>query len=204
MLNGTLRAKRGGLLTDTVYVRERTATGDVLPNRFLWYFVLRSDRSSAPQDSVRTDAQGIARITGFFVGDSAGTAGITIFDRLVNLGCGFLQAEALISVSGPPEDLELVSGDFQTGVVGQDAASPIRVRVVDGGGRPISGQVVAWTSTFPSPAGGSVAGRFGTATTDLFGVASITFRLGVDLGVNRMTVTVAGAPSLVITAIGVP
>ncbi len=201
---GTLRAAAGGLLADTIVVRELTATGNTLAGRKLWFTVRYATGGSALEDSVVTDAQGLARIPNVFVGDSAGTTTVEIYDRTINLGCGFLQSNVNISVSGVPADLELVAGDFQTAVAGTDLPQPVTVRVVDASGRPITNQVVAWTSTFPSSGGGSVAGRFGTATTDRFGIATVIFRLGGTPGTNRMILNVPGTPNITITATGTP
>lgn len=201
ILNGTLTGRAGRPLADTILVRERTTAGTLLAGRWLHYIVDRSDGITSPVDSVLTDATGIGRIPALVLGDSAGGAVLTVEDRQTLYGAGYLSASATISVAGAPAVLEVVSGDQQFSIPGVVLPAPVVVRVLDRAGRPVPGETVSWSSVFPSPQGGGVAGRFGVITTNALGIISLPFQIGTFDGVNRLTITVGGV-SVVVTATG--
>jgi hypothetical protein len=93
---------------------------------------------------------------------------------------------------GPPADLVLVSGNGQTGTVGQSLGGPFNVQVTDANGNPISGATVTFAAT---AGGGSLSAT--TATTNGWGLASTTLTLGPNAGTNTVTATsgtLAGSP----------
>ena len=112
---------------------------------------------------------------------------------------------------GPPAALEDLSGASLTGTVGRELANPLRVRVTDGDGRGVPGVAVNFTVT----AGGGLITQIPVATASsgvLFSVAAVVdstdangesqarWTLGTGAGEQRASVTVAGAPTLNITA----
>ena len=81
---------------------------------------------------------------------------------------------------GPPAKMEVVSGDSQHGVVGDELAQPVAVRVVDASGRPLRAVAVEFHVI---AGGGKVAS--GTVSTDANGVAEDRWTLGTDAGVDQ-------------------
>jgi len=75
-----------------------------------------------------------------------------------------------------PASLEIVSGQEQSGTVGQELPSPIVVRVLNGGGNPIAGQIVNFRVV---KGDGSVFA--GAAITNAQGVAQERWTLGKSI-----------------------
>ncbi|MBN1771061.1 MAG: Ig-like domain-containing protein [Deltaproteobacteria bacterium] len=92
-------------------------------------------------------------------------------------------------VTGDVAGLELVSGDGQFGPAGQALPQPLRVRVVDPGGNPISGIAVAFAVT---RGGGTVAPS--SALSDGEGIASATWT--VNAGANLAEASLSGHDDL--------
>jgi hypothetical protein len=86
--------------------------------------------------------------------------------------CGDSTTEAPAG-SGSPANLQIVSGDQQSGIVGKQVAHPLEVRVVDEGGRPIQGQLVNFRVT---AGGGSVFSGSGISNSD--GIVKELWTLG--------------------------
>jgi plastocyanin len=80
-----------------------------------------------------------------------------------------------------------VSGDEQTGTVGQTLASPLQVVVIENNA-PKVGATVTWSAT-----GGSGTVDPTSATTDAQGIASTTWTLGTTAGSQSAQATLAGA-----------
>ena len=78
---------------------------------------------------------------------------------------------------GPPASMEVVGGNGQQGVVGEELADPLVVKVTDDRGRPVRGQLVNWRVT---AGGGSVFA--GSALTNREGVAQERWTLGTVAG----------------------
>jgi hypothetical protein len=82
--------------------------------------------------------------------------------------------------------LAAVSGDGQTGVIGQALANPLVVKVTDASGNPVSGVGVQWAVQ----GDGSVSSA--TVTTGSDGLASVQRILGSSPGDETTTATVSG------------
>lgn len=97
-----------------------------------------------------------------------------------------------------PTDIEAVSGNAQTGVVGRVLPDPLVVVVTDANGTAMSGQTVEWRA----PGGGSVSS--GSVKTGPEGRASVERVLGPVAGEQTTTATVSGLSpvTFVATAIG--
>ncbi|HEX6057429.1 MAG TPA: Ig-like domain-containing protein, partial [Gemmatimonadaceae bacterium] len=78
---------------------------------------------------------------------------------------------------GPPASMEVVGGNGQQGVVGEELVGPLVVKVTDDRGRPVRGQLVNWRVT---AGGGSVFA--GSALTNREGVAQERWTLGTVAG----------------------
>jgi MYXO-CTERM domain-containing protein len=99
------------------------------------------------------------------------------------------QSEPFDVVTGDAAGLELVSGDGQFGPAGQALPQPLRVRVVDAVGNPLSGIPV----TFEVDRGGGTL-EPPSALSDGTGIASATWTVGA--GANTATASLAGHPEL--------
>ena len=83
--------------------------------------------------------------------------------------------------------LSIISGDNQTGVVGETLANPFVVEVRDRNDTPVAGVTVTFTVL---TGGGTLSAT--TGTTDANGQAESTLTLGSDPGANTVEVSVEG------------
>jgi hypothetical protein len=88
----------------------------------------------------------------------------------------------------------IVSGDQQTGTVGQELPQPLVVRVVDANLAPIAGQVVFFVVT---KGGGSVSAA--SAFSDGYGVAQVQWTLGTQGGAQELEASVSGSTNVFAT-----
>ena len=95
----------------------------------------------------------------------------------------------------PPEPTKLfrVSGDNQTGIIGETLAHPFVVEVHNQNGEPAEGVDVTF---FVLTGGGSLSAE--TATTDSNGQAESTLTLGSEPGINRVQVSFSGINPLAV------
>lgn len=96
-----------------------------------------------------------------------------------------------------PNELELISGGGQSGAVGSSLAL-VTVRLTDGGGVPLAGQLVSFTA----PAGGEVTPASATTSTD--GRATFVPRLPPTPGPATFTAFTASATPLSIAETATP
>src|SRR5216683_520670 len=89
--------------------------------------------------------------------------------------------------NAPAASIEVVSGDAQTGVVGNALAQPLVIRVLDTNGNAVPAFGVTWSV-------GTGAGQVsaGSTTTGPDGKASITATVGTIAGANSFTAAAAG------------
>jgi len=102
-------------------------------------------------------------------------------------------AQAIVTdIAAIPTNLALVSGDNQTGTVGQPLAAPMVVKVTDANNSPVPSVSV----TFSVLAGGGTVAQ-SPVSTNIQGLASTTLTLGPTAGANSVTAsvgTLAGSP----------
>ena len=98
---------------------------------------------------------------------------------------------AMLHIVLVPASADLVSGDGQTGVVGEPLTDSIRVRILDAGGGPIRGERV----TFAVQEGGGSVLPF-NPLTDLDGVASTQWTLGPNPEMPQAVTATLGAVSV--------
>jgi hypothetical protein len=91
------------------------------------------------------------------------------------VGCG--GDDLLLPSAGQPSKISVVSGDGQTGTVGQPLDQPIVVAVTDPENRPVEGVEVA----FVVPAGATIAPN-DTVATGADGRATVNYTLGTSSG----------------------
>ena len=97
----------------------------------------------------------------------------------VALGC----SDAMPPVAGPPATLVIISGEAQQATVGQPLPEPVVVRVLDAGGRGVSGVTVV----FQAPAGDGTVSPV-EATTDASGNAQTQWTMDTLAAANRSLV----------------
>ena len=109
------------------------------------------------------------------------------------IGQGFNPAWSPIGIvptaPQPFRSIEKVSGDGQSGVVGDTLAEPLRVRVIDDGGAPQPGVTVRWNVWGPG-AGIGVKIKPQQAITDSDGYATVLVKLSDTAGAIRMRAAV--------------
>ncbi len=124
---------------------------------------------------------------------------LALFATVVLTGCGDGAGPA-----GLPAQLQILSGDNQVGVVGDALNEPLRVRVLDGAGRSLSGVTVEFEV---SPDGGTVVSDAEAAaltlgartllvTTDDTGVGAAVWTLSTAAGEHRVSARVEAASAI--------
>lgn len=113
-------------------------------------------------------------------------------------GCEDLLQEPDSGIALAPVLLEVVAGDGQTGAPARALPAPLRLRILDAGGRPMSRMWVEWTAD----AGSGRATPRGTFT-DADGIAETTWTLGPDAGKQELRANL-GQARLVFRATAAP
>ena len=131
-----------------------------------------------------TDAKGRAEST-LTLGSEPGTNTVEVRASGISQTRVF-SAEATLPPSEPTR-LSIVSGDNQTGIIGETLANPFVVRVRDQRGDPMGGVTVTFTVI---EGGGTLS--VVTVMTDENGQAKSTLTLGPDPGTNTVEVSVEG------------
>lgn len=100
-----------------------------------------------------------------------------------------------VTGGGGGTQLQLVSGQNQTGTAGQRLPSPIVVRVVNGVGQPISGAPISVVSV----QGGSAVSP-NSGSTDATGQFTMIWTLASAVGTQTLVLGTPNAPNLIVTA----
>jgi hypothetical protein len=140
---------------------------------------------------------------------TTGADGLAAAERVLGSSAGTQTAQAAATglapvtfthtaVAANPTVLRLVSGDGQTGSVGNPLAEPVVVRLEDENGNGVGDKSVTFVA---GPGGGSPSPV--TATTDPNGFASSVWTLGSSLGGKTLTAIFSGLPPVAFTAMAV-
>ena len=154
-------------------------------------FAVVSGGGSVSGATVTTNASGIATVGSWTLGPVAGA-------NVLNATSGTLTGVdfTATSTAGPAASLAKTAGDNQTAAAGSAVPIPPSVIVKDANGNPKSGVSVAFAVV---SGGGSITGA--TPVTNGAGVASVgSWTLGNSPGVNSLSATVTGLPSVTFTA----
>ncbi|MDO8501179.1 MAG: pre-peptidase C-terminal domain-containing protein [Gemmatimonadaceae bacterium] len=154
-------------------------------------FAVVSGGGSVTGAIVTTNASGIATVGSWTLGPVAGA-------NVLNATSGTLDSVAFtaISTAGAAASLAKNGGDNQTAAAGSAVPIPPSVIVKDAYGNPKSGISVSFAVV---SGGGSITGA--TAVTNAAGVATVgSWTLGNSAGVNSLSATVTGLPSVTFTA----
>jgi uncharacterized protein (TIGR03437 family) len=159
----------------------------------------------ADPGSVLTNAQGIANCYPVFSGSGTGTFYILIggvpatdistalylqeYPAYTSTSSGY----SFTSIPGAPAAVQIVSGNYQVGNIGQ-ALSPLVAKLVDANGNPVQGATMVW-SVVPA---GAVALANGNAVTDNNGEVTTTVALDELAAPAGAAITVAlqGTPGI--------
>ena len=178
----------GAPLGRAIVVRVTNGIGDGVPDVAVAWTV-RDGGGALSASSSTTDPQGLASVT-WTLGTSAGAGTNRVTASVAALPEGIVEFSAG-ATPGPPATVVIVSGDAQTGTVGEELTAPIVVRVEDEYGNATKDVLVAWTET------GSGSFPSASAQADSLGQAATRWTLGPGAGANAntATATVAGVPT---------
>ncbi len=168
----------GSDLSAPFVVRVLDQNGDAMSGRTVTFSVNPSDGSLNPKNGT-TDANGQTQ-TRLTLGNTPGTYTVT-----ATVGSLTTRWTATATAPLTPTRLVSVSGDGQTGTVGNALAAPLVVRVLDQHGNVLSGRTVTFSV---NPSDGSLNPKSGT--TDSQGQAQTELTLGSTQGTYTVTATV--------------
>lgn len=153
-------------------------------------FAVTNGGGSVSSASATTDASGVATVT-WTLGTVAGQNQLTATAGTLGTITFTATGEA-----GAAASMTKTAGDNQAGVAGTPVPVPPAVTVKDANGNPKAGVVVTFTV---GAGGGTVTGA--TATTNASGVAAAgSWTLGPTPGVNTLTASSPGLPTVTFTA----
>ena len=177
--NGTV----GTALAQPFVVEVRDENGAVFEGVPVVFTITTGDGTVQPEIAT-TDADGRAEST-LTLGSEPGTNSVKVSVEGISRTEVF-SAEA--NLPPPvPTSLSIVSGDNQSGLIGEALANPFVVEVRDQYDAPIAEVTVTFAV---SAGGGSLSAT--TATTDANGLAQSTLTLGSEPGTNSVKVSVEG------------
>ena len=179
-------APAGFEVAEDLVVQLTDANGNGVGGRPVTWVVATGGGTVSPVNST-TDADGFAR-TRWTLGTSVGTNTLNaVFSGLPPVPF------AATASADVPSKLTVVSGDNQSGVVGQPLASPFVVRVADANDNPVENVSVTWTAI----GGGSVSSA--TSATSADGLAQVTRTLGPVPSTYLTTAEVSGIAGVSLT-----
>ena len=185
-------APAGAPLPDPLVVQVTDAFGNPIPGvEITW----AADAGSVSPSTSTTGADGLASADRT-LGPAAGTQHATASAP------GLAGSPATFTHTATPGSatvLERVSGDGQSALAGTSVAQPLVVRVRDAAGNPVAGLAVTWVV---GDGEGTLTPQ--TSPTDLQGLASTRWTLGVTPGTNTATAVVSGGGTAGFSARGNP
>jgi adhesin/invasin len=168
-----------------------------VPGVAVTWAVTAGGGSVIPGAGATTNASGIATVTSWTLGTTAGTSNNTLRATVSGLPPVDFTASANPAAASV---LAKSQGDNQAATAGQAVAVPPRVLVTDQFGNPISGVAITFQV---ASGGGSITG--GNATTNASGLASVgSWTLGNTAGTNTLTAAATGLTTVTFTATGNP
>ena len=144
-------------------------------------FAVNGGGGTVNPTTTTTSSLGLASST-LTLGTTAGTNTVKVSSGSLAGSPVTFTATGTASGPVPAAKLVLVSGNSQTGTVGQGLANPFVVEVTDANGNAVSGTTV----TFAVTAGGGALSATSVATTSQ-GLASASLTLGASAGTNTVT-----------------
>jgi alpha-tubulin suppressor-like RCC1 family protein len=171
------------------------ATGNPVPGAAVLFTVTGGGGTLAGGATV-TGADGRAAPTRWTLGTNIGLNTLSATTPAVP---GVTLEFTATGVQGPPAILTIVTGDGQTAIVGLTTTIAPSVKLTDALGHPLANVAVSFAVT----AGGGVLSA-ANPLTDASGIATLgSWSLGLAPGVNTITASRAGVPSVTFTATGI-
>jgi adhesin/invasin len=155
-------------------------------------FSVNGGGTIVPSGVVTTDANGVAALASWTLGEQAGALQTVTVSAPGLAGSPLTFTATSLSAS----KIARVSGDAQSTVLGRPLPEPVVVRVTDAADTPVPNATVTFAA-----AAGSVTPTL--ATTDVNGLARATWTLGTTIGAQTLTATLVGpqgTPSVTFTA----
>ncbi len=132
-----------------------------------------------------TNASGIATLTSWTLGTTAGAQSLTA--SATGTGAVTFNATATAGAAG---NITIVAGDNQSATVGTAVTAAPSVKVTDASTNPVAGVVVTFAV---ASGGGSISPINGQATTNASGIATLTsWTLGTTAGAQSLTASAPG------------
>ncbi len=148
-------------------------------------FAVASGGGSVSGGAATTNASGIAAVTNWTLGTTAGT------NTLTAAATGLSGSPVTFTATGtvgPAAKIAVNAGNNQTAISGTKVAVNPSVLVTDVNGNPVGNVTVTFAV---ASGGGSIGGS--PANTNASGIAAVTsWTLGTTVGTNTLTATVAG------------
>ena len=174
----------GGTLALPVVVRVTDRSGRPVANQTV-AFAPGSGSGSVTPASVTTDNQGKAS-TAWTLGPAAGPQALTARAEGGAAPDGLDVALTAHAVSGAATEIQIASGNEQTGAVSSALPDSLVARVIDAGGNPVAGIEVHWSAS----GGGSISPE--VVVTGADGLAAAERVLGGSSGAESAQATAAG------------
>jgi len=151
-------------------------------------FLVRQGGGTVTPASVTTNAEGVAAVTSWVLGQRAGLN--ELFAMLDRRGTDTVGVTFTATAgAGPAAILEKAAGDNQTGTVGQAVASPLRVAVLDQFRNAVTGNLVMFSV---ATGGGTMTGT--TQVTNTEGIATLGgWVLGTGAGMQTGRAAATGS-----------
>ncbi len=174
----------GGTLALPVVVRVTDRSGRPVANQGV-AFAPGSGSGSVTPASVTTDNEGKAS-TAWTLGPAAGPQSLTARAEGGDAPEGLDVALTAHAVSGAATEIQIASGNEQTGAVSSALPDSLVARVIDAGGNPVAGIEVHWSAS----GGGSISPE--VVVTGADGLAAAERVLGGSSGAESAQATAAG------------
>ncbi len=170
----------GAALASPLVVKVTDANGNAVSGTAVTFAVTAGGGAVSPTSATTTSSGLVSTV--LTLGAGAGTNTVTASSGTLSGSPITFSATGSATTTGPAAKLVMVSGNNQSGIVGQALASPLAVEVTDANGNPVAGTAV----TFAVTAGGGSLNATST-TTNSSGLGSTTLTLGPTAGTNTVT-----------------
>ena len=186
----TQSAVAGTAVSAPPSVRVTDAGGNPVSGAVVTFTVAGGGGSTSPASggTVSTNASGLATLTSWTLGSTAGANSVTA------TAAGLTGSPVTFNATGTAgaaTTIAAVSVTTQSAVAGSAVSAPPSARVTDASGNPVSGVSVTFAV---ASGGGSTSPASGSSvSTNASGLATLTsWTLGSTAGANRVTATAAG------------
>ncbi len=183
LTRGNNQARPANTVLDTIIVTVTDSVANRAPGVVVGVTVAGGG-GSVPAPSITTDALGRALIF-WTLGPVVGTQTLTIM--CTGLSGSPITVTANASTGAPPKTIALSSGNNQGALTSSVLPAPLAVLVTDSLAHPVPGVTVNWA---PVLGGGTLSAA--TSVTNGSGIATVTWTLGANPGMQTATASVGG------------